>query len=198
MVDVSGSFTVTYHAPPNGGPTAAQGAGGSSSRDGSGSDSGLSPAQQVELAAYSPSSTNTPQENYFFDVLYQPIDAAALQLHTQVSFILGLAAFESGWYNAHNQSLNNPLGLTAAGGNNLSFSSVQSAISYFEQQFGPQINSVNTPEAFIQGLEGIRNGVHVPGWHVYNTVNSGWSKELGIVIGDMQNHIDNYLRMNDR
>lgn len=121
---------------------------------------------------------NPAHVNAFFDTLDAPLSVMARELGVNLSYIEGLSAFESGWYDAHNRGLCNPFGLTKAGGNNLQFSSVREAISYWLKLYSDQVKGAKNPVDFAKRLEGVANGVAVRGWHKYNSVNPVWEQKL--------------------
>lgn len=112
--------------------------------------------------------------NRFFDDLDTPLTKLASDLGLPPDYIQGLAAFESEWFNDHNRDLNNPLGLTHGGGSNLHPQSVAGAIAYWKSLYGDQVEGATSPEDFAARLEGERDGQKVPGWRVYNSVNTEW------------------------
>lgn len=57
----------------------------------------------------------------FINAVYPGVSAAAKRLGIDETWLLGLGALESGWLDPHNRRLNNPFGLTHAGGANLRF-----------------------------------------------------------------------------
>jgi len=74
-------------------------------------------------------------------------------LNVPTNFIFGLSSFESGWFDNHNVALNNLLGLTQGGGNNIQFSSIQAGNSYFVSRVGPFIQGALTQAAFFKWLQ---------------------------------------------
>ena len=105
----------------------------------------------------------------FFKTLDGPLSAAAKSMNMDVLSLEALSALESGWYGEHAQSLNNPFGLTQAGGNDLSFGSVNSAIEYFELHEGPKVG--NSPD-----IDTLINNMRKP--PAYNSVNPAYDKRL--------------------
>ncbi len=136
---------------------------------------------------------NTPQQDAFFTALDSPLTQLAGQLGAPSSYLLGLSAFENGYLDPHNTALNNPFGLTQAGGNNISFTSLSSAISYFNSLYGNQIAGATSPQDFAQRLEGVLNGAPVPGWHTYNTVNANWENSLVSIINSIPTRETNWI-----
>ena len=92
----------------------------------------------------------------------------AQQLNVPGNYLTGLASYESGWLDNHNFALNNMWGLTRAGGNNLSFPSIQAGNAYFTAHVGPFIQGAQTLPAFFSGLQ--KEG--------YNAVNPNYYSQL--------------------
>jgi len=101
------------------------------------------------------------------------ISTMAQQLNVPRDYLTGLASFESGWLDNHNFALNNMWGLTQAGGNNLSFPSIQAGNNYFSTHVGPYIQGAQTLPAFFDGLQ--KEG--------YNAVNPNYYSLLAGRIG---------------
>lgn len=125
-----------------------------------------------------PATGNPTHVDAYFDRAYEPMRALADRLGTRVEFLLGLSSYESGWLDAHNSGLNNPFGLTRAGGNNLRFDSIDAAVRYWERLFGDQVRGATSAEDFADRLLGRRNGQQVAGWRVYNSVNPDWRSRM--------------------
>ena len=77
----------------------------------------------------------------------------AKQLNVPNNYIVGLVSYESGCLDDHNAKLNNLWGLTQAGGNNISFSSMQAGNLYFVAKAGPYIQGTQTIPSFFSGLK---------------------------------------------
>jgi hypothetical protein len=125
----------------------------------------------------------------FFSTLLDPLAEAAAKLGIPTAWLVGLSAYESGWLNSHNAELNNPFGLTAGGGANLSFGSNAEAIDYWVRRFGPQVRGASSPEDFVARLQGRSDGRHVPGWFKYNSVNPEWERKVIEQIGTVERRI---------
>src|ERR1017187_3682198 len=97
---------------------------------------------------------NDPSNNRsrFFQQL-PGLTSVAKQLNVSTNFIVGLSSYESGWFDNHNFNLNNLWGLTQAGHNNISFSSVQAGNAYFVSLVGPYIQGAQTITGFFAGLQ---------------------------------------------
>nr|WP_294551644.1 glucosaminidase domain-containing protein [uncultured Rhodopila sp.] len=108
-----------------------------------------------------------PKMNPFFAnlALYQDM---AKTLETDADFLMSLSSMESGWLNAHNQGLHNLFGVTAAGGNNLSFTTYQKAADFWVEHFGDYVRGAKTMDAFADGLKKAK----------YNSVNPAYYDEL--------------------
>ncbi len=117
---------------------------------------------------------NPSHVDRFFDIMHAPLQAASARLNLPPEYILGLSSYESGWLNSHNTGLNNPLGLTRGGANNLRFQSNEAAVRYWERLYGEQVRGSTSAEDFVDRLRGQLNGQPVPGWRVYNTINANW------------------------
>ena len=122
---------------------------------------------------------NSKVVNRFFDLLDVKLSKMTKDVGVDDwKYIAGLSALESGYLNDHNLSLNNPFGLTKAGGNNIKFSSIDASITYWISQYGGQVKGAVSAIDFVQRCEGVLNGKPVPGWHKYNTVNAAWEKSV--------------------
>jgi hypothetical protein len=94
----------------------------------------------VPVAARDPATgpaTRSGDPNKFFDTLYLQVHALAQRLGIDETWLLGLAAYESGWLNAHNRALNDPFGATHHGGPNVTYHSIADAVAYWEKTYGP-------------------------------------------------------------
>jgi hypothetical protein len=123
----------------------------------------------------------------FFDRLDAPLTRLANDLGLPERYLSGLSAYESKYYNDHNSTLNNPFGLTKAGGDNIRFRSVDEAMLYWKTQYGDQVRGATSAQDFAQRLEGMLNGATVAGWHRYNSVNSKWENEVTATINSIEN-----------
>lgn len=132
---------------------------------------------------------NPSNVDSFFERMHEPLSAMAGRLSIPPHYVLGLSSYESGWLDTHNTGLNNPFGLTRAGGNNLRFESTEAAIRYWEDTFGPQIRGATSPEDFADRLLGLRNGRRMPGWRVYNTANTQWRGNILASIRTVQRRL---------
>ena len=92
----------------------------------------------------------------FFEQL-PGIYAMADRLKVPRDYLVGLASYESGWYDDHNYGLRNLWGLTQAGGNNIQFSGSdgdpQASTDYFEKRVGPHIQGADTVAKFFAGMK---------------------------------------------
>jgi hypothetical protein len=130
-------------------------------------------------------SQNSADANRFFDQLDGPLSRLAKDLGLPEDYLLGLSAYESAYYNDHNLALNNPLGFTKAGANNIQFKSIHEALAYWKSQYGDQVRGATSAADFAQRLEGVLNGVPVPGWHRYNSANRHWEEQLEATINSI-------------
>ena len=122
-----------------------------------------------------------PNIKAFFQTLGPAIKGMASNLHTESNFIFALSAYESGWYGAHAQSLNNPFGLTKGGGNDIKFESVSSAASYWESRIGPAVQGAKSMQSFISDLRS----------EGYNSVNSNYDKKLSATYETVKKYSSN-------
>lgn len=112
------------------------------------------PGCSVTGGDYGPPTTQPTQSQqcpaYIYNFLTTMIPYAnqlASSWSTNANFILALSAYESGWLGAHSQALQNPYGLTNAGGNDLSFNSYQQATNYWsgnDDSYIQNTTSINT------------------------------------------------------
>jgi RHS repeat-associated protein len=97
------------------------------------------------------------------DWLCTKIKNLAAQLGIAPEFLLALAAAESGWNDQanghpanrpqHAVDLNNPFGVTHAGGNNIHFSSLDAAFAFWAATYGKFVQGADTLKAFLDGLQ---------------------------------------------
>jgi len=124
----------------------------------------------------------------FFNQLYGPALTIANQLNTCVQCVLGVAAYESGYYSdQHDIDLNNPWGSTQAGGNDLQFGSLQDAANYWEQSNAWRFTGApaTTNSEFINDLE------KVP---AYNSANPNYSSNLNGIINSVGTRMNIWLQ----
>jgi hypothetical protein len=88
----------------------------------------------------------------------------------------------------YNEALKNPFGLTHGGGRNVSFSSVDAAVAYWNNQYGNQVRGATSPLDFARRLEGMKDGVKVAGWNTYNSVNPKWAGAVAGTIESVDRH----------
>ena len=120
---------------------------------GSGRWSGDEDMRAIPIAARKPPPSaeyQTGDPDKFFDTLYAPAHALAERLGVDETWILGLAVHESGWLNQHDRDLNNPFGLTHAGGRNVAYDSIADAVTYWEKNSG---RSFAAPPAHLISLD---------------------------------------------
>lgn len=97
------------------------------------------------------------------DWLCNKIKKLAEQLNVDPLLLLALAAVESGWNDdkhhhpenrpTHAVELNNPFGVTHAGGNNIHFSSLDSAFKFWGDTYGDFVKGADNPTDFLAGLK---------------------------------------------
>ena len=118
----------------------------------------------------------------FFDTLYDPVHPVAERLGIDESWLLGLGAHESFWLDAHNRELNNPFGVTHAGGRNVQYDSIQDAVAAWERRYGPVVRGATSAADFVQRLFSAS----------YNTEDPNWSQKVLAVIGSVQRRLDSW------
>jgi RHS repeat-associated protein len=122
-----------------------------------------------------------PNVKAFFQALSPTINQMASDMNLPPNYLFALSALESGWYGSHAQSLNNPFGLTKAGGNDLKFSSISQAGQFFENNIGPSIVDSNTWPNFVQNLKG----------EGYNSVNPKYVESLNATYNSVVKYSSN-------
>ena len=112
-----------------------------------------------DVSGTSPTATRQPQDEYrtgnpdkFFDTLYDPVHALARRLDIDETWLLGLAAHESGYLDKHNRDLNDPFGVTHGGGVNVAYNSIADAIAYWERRYGPAVQGATSAQDFADKL----------------------------------------------
>ena len=100
----------------------------------------------------------------FFDTLYAPVHDIAERLGIDESWLLGLAAHESGWLQPHNRDINNPFGVTHAGRSDVQYDSMSDAIAAWERRFGPVVQGATSAEDFAQRLLAASYNKKDPKW----------------------------------
>ncbi len=103
----------------------------------------------------------------------------AIQLRTEVVFLVALSAYESGWLDNHNFGLHNLFGVTNAGRNNLRYRSFQAAADDWIRRFGQYVSGTETMQQFIEGLRKVPpNG--------YNNVNPDYDNTLRSMVNTVE------------
>jgi len=99
------------------------------------------------------------QKQVFFQTLGNIFKKMGQEARTNPAFIAALSAYESSWLAQHARSRHNPFGLTAGGGNDLSFPSYEAAAKYWlhragrdHKGFAPVVSGINTIEEFASAL----------------------------------------------
>jgi len=93
---------------------------------------------------------------------------AAERLGIDESWLLGLAAHESGWLQPHNREINNPFGVTHAGRRDVQYDSMGAAVDAWERRYGSVVQGAISAADFVQRLLSAR----------YNTENPKWSEDV--------------------
>jgi hypothetical protein len=124
----------------------------------------------------------------FFDTVYDNFHALAERLAIDETWLLGLAAHESGYLNPHNRDLNDPFGVTHGGGPNVAYGSMDAAIAYWERRFGPVVQGATSAGDFVRRLYADHYNRRDPLWaaHVMDVIHSipnrlaSWKAKRGI------------------
>jgi RHS repeat-associated protein len=160
------------------------GGGGAGGGRGGGGSSGTALTALSELVknALSNQPCNTTDKNgkvqdraNFFSHISE-LRNVARALNVPEDYVVGLASYESGWLDVHNQGLHNLWGLTHAGGNNINFSSYTAGDSYFITRVGPFVAGSRTIGQFEAGLQ--REG--------YNSKNPNYWRALADRINNIK------------
>jgi hypothetical protein len=145
-----------------------------------GDGSGAVPVAARNPPAGSEYRSGKPDE--FFDILYPQAYALAQRLGIDETWLLGLAAYESGWLDPHNRDLNDPFGVTHGGGPNVGYASIAEAVAYWEKKYGPVVRGAGSPQDFSQRL-----------WEAkYNMRNSDWRNGVVRTILSIPPHLQNW------
>jgi hypothetical protein len=115
-----------------------------------------------------PDEYRTGDPDKFFDTVYAPFHALAQRLGIDETWLLGLAAHESGYLNGHDRKLNDPFGVTHGGGPNVHYNSIDDAVAYWEHHFGPIVRGASTAEEFVHRLFAAG----------YNTIDPSWATNV--------------------
>lgn len=111
----------------------------------------------------------------FFDTLLPIFKDMADETGTDMKYFAALAAYESGWLGQHAQDLQNPFGLTNAGGNDLNFKSYADAQDYWMYKAG------RTGDGYadvIQGAGSISEFAQALKNAGYNNKTGTWAKDV--------------------
>jgi hypothetical protein len=113
-----------------------------------------------------------------------------------VTHLLGLAAYESGWgTNRHTREFNNPFGVTPDGVNPTHFDSISDAWQYWGRTFGPRVaNTGPNASRFINNLLLDNRNVYGPTIGgdrrgAYNSVNPDWGAGVSATIRSVQQRL---------
>ena len=119
----------------------------------------------------------------FFDTLYQPVHDVALRLDIDESWLLGLAAHESGWLERpHNREINNPFGVTHAGRRDVHYDSMAEAVAAWERRYGAVVHGATSAVDFVKRLFAAS----------YNTEDRNWSKGVFEGIRSVQRRLGSW------
>ena len=117
----------------------------------------------------------TAQQRQFFALMKDPAAQVAEEYNFDPNFLLGLSAYESGWLGEHAMELNNPFGLTNAGGADLSYDSIADAISSWGSTYGPKAQGASTIQEFVNSLQ---VDLRPDGLGPYNSANPNWGANV--------------------
>jgi hypothetical protein len=126
-----------------------------------------------------PGEYRTGDPDRFFDTVYDEFRALAERLGIDETWLLGLAAHESGYLDEHNRELNDPFGVTHRGRSNVQYESIKSAVAYWERRFGSVVQGATSTEDFVNRLF-LTN---------YNTADPKWSAKVLGVIRSIARHL---------
>ncbi len=121
-------------------------------------------------------------KDLFFDTLYGPVHELAQRLGIDESWLLGLAAHESGWLKPHNRAINDPFGVTHAGGPDVHYRSMDEAVAAWERRYGPVVQGATSAENFVQRLLAAH----------YNVVTKEWPSEMAGAIRSVQRRLGSW------
>jgi hypothetical protein len=113
----------------------------------------------------------------FFDNFHDKIVGLAQQHDIDENLLLGLSAYESGWFE-HKDAIanNNPLGVNKPGRKQLqTYQTVDDALDYWGRVFGPRVRGVRTAKEFQDRLQ-------TKGVGAYNSVNLDYNDQLSEVV----------------
>jgi hypothetical protein len=100
------------------------------------------------------------------------IHSLAQRLGIGETWLLGLAAHESGYLDLHNRPLNNPFGVTHGGGANVAYGSIDAAIAYWERRYRSVVQGATSAQDFVSRFYGDR----------YNRKTRDWSaRVMGVI-----------------
>lgn len=120
-------------------------------------------------------------KNAFFDRVRSGAGSVAEHFNVDEDYVMGLAAYESGW-NTNEAAIaaNNPLGINKPGSTTLrTFASVDAAFDYWGRHFGAAVEGTSTIPAFVDALH------HLPAG-AYNSVNPKYDPQLSGTIRSVE------------
>jgi hypothetical protein len=110
--------------------------------------SGVVPAAARQI----PAEYRTGDPDKFFDTVYSPFPDLAQRLGIDETWLLGLAAHESGYLDLHDREINDPFGVTHGGGANVHYDSMADAVAYWERRYGPTVQGATSAKDFVSRL----------------------------------------------
>jgi hypothetical protein len=129
----------------------------------------------------------TGDPDKFFDSLYGPVHALAGRLGIDETWLLGLAAHESGWLDPHDRELNDPFGVTHGGGPNVRYNTIADAVAYWEHRYGPIVRGATSAQDFVQRLYEAN----------YNTATGTWRGRVLNAIQSIPHHLSTWKAKNN-
>lgn len=118
----------------------------------------------------------------FFDTLYAPVHDLAGRLDIDETWLLGLAAHESGWLRPHNREINNPFGVTRADRRDVQYDSMNAAVDAWERRYGAVVHGATSAEDFVHRLLAAH----------YNVVSRDWATRVLGAIRSVQRRLDSW------
>jgi hypothetical protein len=126
--------------------------------------------------------------NNFFKTLMPVFKDMADKTGTDSRFFAALSSYESGWAGSHAQDLNNPFGLTNAGGNDLSFKSYSDAENFWLNRAGKDKKGYANTVRNLDDISDFANALHDAG---YNNKTGTWTKD----VIDQLKSIDKWMKI---
>jgi RHS repeat-associated protein len=126
----------------------------------------------------------------FFDTLGAIFKDMSNQTGVDARFFAALSSYESGWLGTHAQDLQNPFGLTNAGGNDLQFDSYTLAERYWLNKAGRNKKGYAGVVANDKNIADFAKALHDAG---YNNVTGTWTQD----VIDQLKWVDKWMKICD-